>query len=487
VPRHQTLQAMIDWSCQMLTPEERLFFTRLSIFAGGWTLEAAESICTDERINQAFALDLLTRLVNKSLVILDRRPGRQGRYRFLEPIRQYARGMLEDSRQLDQFAARHLNYYLAFAEKNSGQLSGEDQVNALERMEREGDNLRAALAWSLTKPEKTHENLHLSIALGNFWLVRGNLQEGREWLAKILADEDTRSHPTNRAQVLNLAAMMAYRQSDYPAAKTAWEESLHTSRTLGDEGLNGIHLALTGLAMVASEGGDFQTAPQLLKEALEITRQIGDELNEADILRNLGWAAMRPGDYQQAKTYLQQAAALFRKLNEKVGLSSSYSGLGEVALRQGELAHARIHLEEALNLRRELDYKWGIGATLGTLGWVAISAGDYQRARQVLGESLTVRQELGDKGGIAWCLEKLAHIAHVQADHPHAVRLHGAAAAIRQSINSVIDPADQPEYEQEIATLKANLPEEDFQALWHEGAAMSVDQIVKATLAGMSS
>ncbi len=483
VPRHQTLQAAIDWSYQMLAPEERLLFERLSIFAGGWTLEAVEATCTDNQLGQSDVLDLLTRLVNKSLVVFDRRPGRHRRYRYLEPIRQYAKTKLSDSGQAEIFNTKHLEYFLNYAEETTGQLSGREQVSALEKLELESDNLRSAAARSLTNPDKTHQSLRLVIAMGNFWLVRGNLQEGREWVSKIINNPGTQNYLHERAKALDLAAMLAYRQSDYSVAKTAWEESLQISREMDSARLGGITLAsLTGLAMVASELGDYQSAPRMLEEALVISRQLGDQLKEADILRNLGWAAMRPGDYSGAKSYLEQAAVLFRKLDEKVGLSSTISGLGEVALRQGDLKRAQTHLEEALALRRDLENKWGIGATLGTLGWAAMSAGDLHRAQTFLQESLTVRQELGDKGGIAWCLEKLAQTFFNLGNLMVAANLFGSADAIRASINSVIDPVDQGEYFQQIDNLKKDLGAEDFQTYWAKGAGMAVDDAVALAL-----
>jgi tetratricopeptide (TPR) repeat protein len=349
-------------------------------------------------------------------------------------------------------------------------------------MQVEGDNLRAALAWGLEHAEIAQESIRLVTALGKYWLVRGNLHEGRSWMAAVLGGKRDCDCPQERSAALHLAGMMAYRQSDYPASKAAWEESLNISRQLGKTGLSGVHPALTGLAMTASEVGDYETSIQLLLEAQEITRELGDALSEADILRNLGWAAMRTGEYQQAREHLEQAAVLFRKFNEKVGLSSTISGLGEVATRVGDLGQAKARLEEALALRRELDNKWGIGATLGTLGWVAMSSGDYEDAQRYLGESLTVRQELGDKGGISWCLEKIAQTAQEQGKLKRSVRLFGAAASLRKSIDSVIDPADQPEYEDLITALKTDLGEADFQTLWNEGAVMDVDRAITAAL-----
>jgi predicted ATPase/class 3 adenylate cyclase/Tfp pilus assembly protein PilF len=482
MPRQQTLQATIDWSYQLLSQEERGLFERLSIFGGGWTLEAAEAVCSDQDIDEYLVLELLTNLTDKSLVMLDRRPDREGRYRFLETIHQYTRQKLEGAGQVNNFSRRHLSYYLDNAEKNAKGLVGDDQIGALNRMEGEADNFRTALSWSLAAPDTSEESVRLVVALGEFWLLRGNLHEGRQWLSAVLSQEETCAYPAERAKALHLAAMMAYRQSDYAASKAAWEESLQISREIGESGRRGVHLALTGLGNVATEVGDYETAPQLFTEALEITRQLGDVSSQADVLRNLGWAAMRPGDYQLASDYLEEALVLFRGLNHKVGLASTLSGLGEMALRQGDLNRAQSLVEESLELRRELDDKWGIGASLGTLGWAALSGEDYERAQQILGESLSVRQELGDKGGIAWCLEKLALTAQYLGQQQRAARLYGAASAIRSSIDSVIDPADLSAYEQNIAALKGALGAQDYSAFWAEGQAMTLDEAVAAAL-----
>jgi tetratricopeptide (TPR) repeat protein len=345
-------------------------------------------------------------------------------------------------------------------------------------MELEADNFRTAMSWSLTDSDAAEESLRLAVALGEFWLLRGNLHEGRQRLSEVLANEQTCAYPEHRAKALHLAARMAYRQSDYSASRINWEESLQTSRQLGEVGRQYIHLALTGLGMTATEMGDYQSAPQLFAEALEITRQLKDERSQADVLRNLGWAAMRPGDYQLAKGYLEEALSLFRKLNHEVGLASTLSGLGEMALRQGDLKRARSLVEESLALRRELEDKWGIGASLGTLGWAALADEDYEEAQRILGESLIVRQELGDKGGIAWCLEKLALAAQQLRQNQRAARLYGAASAIRRSIDSVIDPVDQPEYERRISVLLNDMGEEDYQVFWEQGQVMSLDEAV---------
>jgi tetratricopeptide (TPR) repeat protein len=464
----------------MLSPQERKFFERFSIFTGGWTLEATNAVCTDEDMDEFLALDLLTNLVDKSLVTLDRHPGREPRYRFLEPVRQYARDRLERSGMLPFFARKHLDYYLGFAQKYAEELDGENQVAALNRLEIERENLRSALAWSLESPETARESVRMVVALGRFWLVRGNLKEGRQWMFAVLAQKNDCNCPDERAVALNLMGMMAYRQSDYHASKAAWEESLEISQQMGETGLRGVHLALTGLAMVASEVGNYDDTIRLLHEALEITRRLGDGLSEADILRNLGWGVMRTGDYPQARTYLEQAEGLFRRYNERVGLSSTISGLGEVATRLGELEKAKTLLEEALALRRELDNKWGIGATLGTLAWVAMEAKDLPAARQYLSESMEVRQELGDKGGIAWCLEKMAQVSQMQGGMQQAALLFGAAAALRLSIHSVIDLADQAEYEALLNTIREAIGEKMFQRKWEEGAALSLDQAVAA-------
>jgi len=476
LPRHQTLRAMIDWSYDLLSKSERVLLERLTIFAGGWTLEAAEAICSGAVVSGDDILDLLFQLINKSLVIADREQGMETRYHMLETIRQYGREELIESGEIEQMRAKHLDYFLALAEKAEPELRGPVPAQWYEMLEREHDNLRTALEWS--KLAHKQAGLQLAGTLMQFWVVRGYFSEGRRHLAELLRSKE-RSYA--QAKALGAAAQLAYRQSDYPAARSLYDEFLTLSHELDAQDLAA--WALIGLANVATEEGDYESAPAIFEEALTTYRELGDPAGTAQALMNLGWAAMRPGDYVLAEERLLEALSLFRECKDITYVATVLSGLGEVALRQGDLDRAKELLEESLAIKREIGDKWGIGVSLGTLGWIALRQADYGLATAILGESLQVRHEIGDKGGMAWCLERLAQVALENGQPEQATRIFGAAAALRASIGSVIDPVDQPAYERQLSDLGDELGLTVYTAAWDEGQAMTLEQAVAYVLA----
>ena len=482
LPHHQTLRAMIDWSYGLLAEGEQILFNRLAVFSGGWTLEAAEQVCSGDGINEMNVLDLLTQLMEKSMIYVDRSMWKEPRYRFLETIRQYASEKLSAAGEIEELKDRHLAYYLQLVEYANPKLAGSEQTIWLNRMEADHDNLRAALEWSTCKDSGENLSLKIAIPLGEFWKYRGFITEGRKRLRAVLDCQDADVVSLERGEVLDKAATLAYYQGDYDESHSLWAEGLQTYKKLGDGGKQGEAFALTGLANTATEGGNYESASRLFEQALVIMREIGDTSGTANTIRNLGWAAMRPGDYIKARERLEEALMLYRQLDDKNGIASCLSGLGEVAVRVGDYDQAKTYLEESLQLRNELKHKWGIGATLGTLGWMALRQEDYNQVRVYLGESLAVRREISDKGGIAWCLEKLAESAWLEKAPERSARLFAAAAAIRKSIDSVIDPADQPEYDRILQLLGEEMGEDAFQAAWEEGNSMALDSVIKLAL-----
>jgi predicted ATPase/class 3 adenylate cyclase len=475
LPRHQTLRAMIDWSYDLLSKSERVLLERLTVFAGGWTLEAAEAVCSGTLLTRDDILDVLFHLINKSLVISDREQGVETRYQMLETIRQYGKEKLIDSGEIEQVRDKHLEFYLALAEEAEPELRGPEPARWYEMLETEHDNLRTALEWS----KQAHEQSGLQLAgtLLLFWTVRGYFSEGRGHLAELLqAKERTYA----RAKALAAAGQLAYRQSDYQATRSLYGECLVLAQELGAQDL--IARALMGLGNVATEEGDYESAPAIFEEALAIYRELADPAGTANALMDLGWAAMRPGDYVLAEERLLEALALFRECKDINYVATTLSGLGEAALRQGDLDRAKELLEESLAIKRKIGDKWGIGVSLGSLGWIAQRQADYGRATAILSESLQVRHEIGDKGGMAWCLERLAEVALALRQAERSVRFFGAAAALRASIGSVIDPADQPAYERTISDLSDVLGQAIFAAAWDEGQAMTLEQAIASAL-----
>ncbi|HJS28691.1 MAG TPA: tetratricopeptide repeat protein [Anaerolineales bacterium] len=482
MPRHQTLRATIDWSYQLLSEPEQILFRRLAVFSGGWTVEAAEAICggnggPDAGLDPLDILDLLSHLIDKSLIMRGDDEG-TARYHWLETVRQYALEKLFDSGEGERIRDRHLDWYLRLAEEAGLRLIGRDQLALLAELDPEKDNMRAALEWSARDAEASQLGLRLATALTTYWGLRGYYSEGREKLSTLLELSGPATPPLLRANALSGGADLAYMQSDYRTTQDLYERSLPIYRALGAEGRPGLADALLGLGNVATEIGDYDSAPGLFEEGLAIMRQLGDQRGIADSLRNLGWCAMRPGDYDQAEVYLEEALAIFRQIRMETGIAGTLSGLGEVALRKGEYARAERILEESLALSRQLGIKWRTAASLGSLGWVALSLNHAARARAFLAESLEIRQEIGDLGGTAWCLEKLAELAGVEGRFKTQVKIYAAAAALRKSINSVIDPADQPEYERILARAEAELGEAADRAAWEAGSGLAVEQAI---------
>jgi len=490
--RHQALEATLDWSYALLSAAEQAMLQRLSVFAAGWTLEAAEAVCAAGVIRASGVMELLSNLVDKSLVVVSGSSGGR-RYGLLETIRQYAHQKLATAGEEEATRDRHLAYFVEWAETSAPNLIGAEQPRWVARFDAEHDNLRAALDWSQAGAGQAEQGLRLAAACGYFWRLRSYLAEGRERLTAALERAGPPARREARAKGLLQAAGLAYLQSDYAATGSLSKEALILFRELGPAGRPGVAEALDRLGELATEVGDYQTAPGLFEEALLIYRELGDTRGVADMLMQLGWAAMRMGEYERAEALLNESLLLFQALGESATLGFILSGLGELAVRQGRYERATEWLEQSVAVRRELGTQWGMAASLGSLGWVALRQRDFGRARELLGQSLAIRVEIGDRGGVAWCLEKLAEALALQAQtlpltrrlraQRRAVGVYGAAAGLRASVDSVIDPADRPAHERNLAALRGALGDEAFGAAWYEGEGRSLPQVVDMALA----
>lgn len=476
--RQQTLRNTIAWSHDLLEESEQVLFRLLSVFVGGCTFEAVQHVAGEASASLS-VLDQLGSLLDKSLLL--EVEGLQGEPRFvmLQVLREFGLEQLAASGEEEIVRRRHTEFFLDLAEQFEASTERPEQVLWMDRMEQEHGNLRAALEWSRTTKENSELCLRLAGALGYFWEVRGHFSEGRERLSTILNMPEAQGRTMARTRLLARAAELAYRQSDYAATVEFAQESLDICRELGDQ--PGTASALIKLGNAATESGDYESAAEHLEEALAIWRELEDQHGIARALISLGWISLRTGEYVQANSRLTEALSISRALGDTRSMGFELSGLGEAALRQGDYARATRLLEESLELRRQLGNKWGIGVSLGSLGWVAIRQGDWDRAQAYLSESLKIRTEIGDKGGSAWCLEWLGEVALGRGNPEKAVRLLSAAAALRTSIGSVIDPADQEEYQERRSMLRAQLGKR-FTPIWEEGRALSLEQAVAYAL-----
>ncbi len=322
-------------------------------------------------------LDVLAHLVDKSLVVADRKE--EGtRYRLLETIRQYALEKLLESGEVDQVRERHCACFVAWAEQAQTHLNGPSQLAWLGKYEAEHDNLRAAVAWCRRDATRAVAGLRLAAACAVFWRLHGYPSEGTAHLITALAQAGAEAPIVVRAWALSHLPRVLFSMSDFPALRPYAEEALSIWRGLGQDGRAGLAETLSTLGDLAIEEGDYALAPVLLQEALAIYRELDDVRGIGVTLMLFGWAAMRTGDYTQAAAHLAEFLALAKQAGDSVYIAFALSGLGEVAVRQGHYEQAVALLEESLRLNRAAGYRWSVGTVLGTLGWVALLQHDYR-------------------------------------------------------------------------------------------------------------
>jgi len=437
-PRHQTLQAAMDWSYDLLTEPERLLLARLSVFAGGFTLEAAEAICAGESIERGQVLNLLARLVDKSLVIPQTMDG-EARFRLLETIREYARLKLETAGAAGEIRLRHRDWYLALSERAEPGIRGHDQAAWLERLDQEHDNLRAALTWSRDEDETAEAGLRLAAALWRFWDMHGYLTEGREWLEALLARPD-RAPVGLRTRALNVAGVLAHRQ------------------------------------------GDYDSVPRLSGEALRLAQQEGDDWNAALALHHLAHAVQAGGDLSRAAAMMDESVGLFGRAGDRWGTALSLNCRGDIARNQDDNKRAAALFDEALRLWRDIGDRWGLSASLANLGWVMDHLGDARRAAALFKESLEIARELGLK---VWVTLMLTATARTMADSDpqRAATLLGAVVGLYAAMGAVLEASERPDFERTAEIVRRRLGEEPFATAWQAGQGMTLERAVEFALA----
>lgn len=471
----------MEWSYNLLSDAERLFLNRLAVFVGGWTLEAAECVCTDEAIRQIEAFNLLAQLVEKSLVVVDRRPTGL-RYRFLETIHQYALEKLSLSESIATLKDKHLDYFLRLIERVELEKYGRDLLDALNQIEADHDNLRAALEWSLNSSVDRGISFRLLKQLGLFWELRGFLDEGRQRLTAVLTRSEESALTLERAELLFQSAWLAIYQSDILAGKPLLEESRAIFRQFHPAGLRGEADVLNSLAAIEIDSGEAEIALEYAQKALEIATEIGDPIGVNWAHHMMGVALGHLGEFDPAWKHLEAALVSFSRKRGMPSYISLVQSHGELAAWQGDYEKADAYLEQSLRLAREAKDKWMIGAILGTQGWIALRLREFVQVRKLLGESIAVRQEIGDKGGIAWCLEKLAGSAALQGKPEIAVRILGQAASLRLTVNSPVNSADKPDYDRLLRSLHERIEPEAFQSAWEAGSAMPLNEAIDLAL-----
>jgi non-specific serine/threonine protein kinase len=438
LPRQQTLRATVDWSYELLSEPERRLFMRLSAFAGGWTLEAAQAICADESIDADDVLDLLAHLVDRSLVLAEPDEA-EVRYRLLEPMRQYAAEQLAASGEESLVRARHLDWYVRFALHADEQLQGPQLRTWMSRLEAEYDNVRSALTWAAAQEDRTGAELELCGALLWFWWERDHVREGRELVEHALSRSLRASDA--RARALATAGWLAHFDRDQVAARAWIQESLDIARALGSQ--RAVAWALHILARTHYFDGDAAIAHAIGEESLAIARELGDPWL-------IAWAI------------------------HVLGLASYVAG---------EFAAARAQFEESLAIRREIGHVLGIHILQNLLGFVAHREGDFVQAAALQAETLRTGSDLRLGNSVDHGLMGLAALAVECAQPERAVRLAAAAFRRSQIVGVIPIPISQELLGEALERARQALSPEAYSAAWAEGLSMSEEQSVAEALA----
>ena len=515
-PHHQTLRAAIDWSYGLLIEEERVLFRRLSVFAGGWSLEAAKSICTGKSLEQDEIFALLSHLVDKSLVNVEPKNG-TSRFQMLETIRAYARAKLLESGESEIIHRSYLSFFTSWMEQVEPKLHGPEQILWLDHIEIEHDNLRVALQWAAKNDLET--GLRLAESLGWFWFARGYPSEGIEWLNNLI----TCDNPQTESQVtaLNFKALLSSLTGDFEtvvksveiilksediakpryigwalrgkAVMLAWsggntqlaislgERALAIFQTLGDEWHHG--MSLFALGDVYLHGAkDYSMAEHVHEKSLEVLRGIGDKFGIAHVLLSLGFNHLRQGNYPRATELEEEALTLLRELRDKAGIGWTLANLYNLARFQGDHERAQSLAEERLGLWRSVGFGLQIAWAIYDLGRIAVLQNNLGTAVSRFKESLLLFQQKGSLKDKILCLIGPAHLLTAQGKMEHATRLYGAFQNLSESNHVELEPYDRAEMERIFKTLHADLEETQFARAWAEGEKMSLDEAIDYVL-----
>ena len=434
VERQHTLRATLDWSYNMLGDTEKVMLQRLSVFAGPASMEAVEAVCAGDPIDDWDVLDLLTGLVDKSLVLAEEWEGGY-RYRMLQSVREYAGGNAEAG-QLVDVSDRHLGWYLRVVEEADPNLAGLYQAAWLDRLDEDRANWLSALAWA--EGQQSVDATKLAAAVSRFWMLRGAFNEASNWLGRIhdMAHASADRSPAY-AKVLNALGTVAWNQGEIDKARGYFEESL------------------------------------------ALYRELGDTQRTADLLNNLGNLALDEGDEEKASALLEEALASYRSANDQAGISAALGNLALIALRAEDLAKAKGLYHESLTIDHSMGDSWAIATSLHALGVIASRSGEVDEAKAHLEDSLTRRVELGDHAGIAECIEAFGELALSNGHFERAIRLWGAASAIRESTGSTLPAADAAVHHKRIQTAAKEVGETTHTRLWNEGRLWSTEEAVR--------
>uniref|UniRef100_UPI00286B67E7 ATP-binding protein n=1 Tax=Armatimonas sp. TaxID=1872638 RepID=UPI00286B67E7 len=439
LPRQQTLRSLIDWSYDLLSPAEKALLCRLSVFAGGWTLESAEAVCVGGEVEDWEVLDHLTSLCDKSLAVAEP-AGTSTRYRLLETVRQYSRDRLLEMGDGETYRDTHLAFFLALAEKLEPQINGPQMTETLDILEEETDNLRAALEWSSGSPERAEAGLRIVLATSFFTRHRISFTEGREQVSCALALSEE-MNPSLRAR------------------------GFYT------------------LGTYANAFQDLENAYRFLQQSLEIRQALNERLGIAQTLNALGTLATYQKDYALAQQHYEASLAIHRELDNRGGIAASLNNLGNSATYRGDTAAAVPLLEESLQMKREDGDPYGIWIGAYNLGELNMTFQNYDIAGAMFQECLGISVKNNSKPGIAWALKSLGAFLAATNSLRNAARVWGQAERLREETGEPMTIQEREDFNARVTAARAALNDDAaFDAAWHEGRELTLEQAVALAL-----
>jgi predicted ATPase/class 3 adenylate cyclase len=441
LPRQQTLRALIDWSYDILTAREKTLFCRLAVFAGGWTLESAEAVCSGDDVHENGMLDLLSDLIDKSLVTV---VAEGERYRLLETVRQYADDRLTQSGEGDATRSRHLEFFLNLTEKVAPQLLGADQGTGLQRIDVERENILSAHGWALRVDGGAELDYRLVHAIKHYWFSRGLLNLGHRVTVEATENKGGQSSSAARCNALFVAGQIC-------------------------------------CAM-----GRYAEAPRYLEEGLQTARALDDKRLVVSVLGALTWAALGQGDRPAARMHGQVALELAQQLGNKRQIAVASNALAQICRLEGDLASAQPLYEQSVHLGRELGDREMVAAALLNLAILAIQHGAVARARVLLGEVLSIAEETGSKPAGQGALEVSAGLAAIAEDWEYAARFYGLSERQTDDTGIQRDPADDAFHRPMIAKTRAALGDARFTDAYTSGGMLTFEEGIGEARAWLS-
>lgn len=483
-PRHQTLQAAIEWSYHLLSLDDQVLLRRLAVFEAGFALDTVETVCAYEEIPANAILECVSSLVSKSLVVADTIGRSQARYRLLETIHEYALEKLEEAGETSCLRDRHLDYFLARAVEAEPRLNDVYQQLWLNWLENEHDNIRAALAWAL-KRGSIEKGLRICCAITRFWEIRGFVLEGLSWFRRFLPQADETVSPIVRADAYSRAAFFAMFLDDAATTTAYGKEAVAAAESAGEAGKKILVLALGAISSGARVSKDFQTAYEIGERMIRLLREPpGQPFILCMTLITMGSVAIELENYEAARIFLDEGLALAQADGDPFRTGFALNILGDLARCQQRYAEALVYFERSITYFREIDAQRDLASVLRNLGHICLHLGNMGRAYRLFRESMTIQQIYRNMPGITECLVGFAGIA-VQQNAPAAgARLLGASRALggKRITVATVWRASQMEYEDYLALARAGLSEVKFLHEQAIGQAMSVEQAIDFAL-----